>query len=107
MIKRFLRWCSALRTPHSALQLQVMPEAEKVAAFRQGAGTPVWRATLAELDEFIVEVSDRPCADPKITNEEMRLHVGGQTALTEFREKLWQRELEARRSAEGGVRSAE
>lgn len=76
--------------------LGAMPESERRAAFREAPNSLLWRATLAELDELAIEVSDRSL-NPTQSNEMLRWHAGGQDALLEFKARLQEREAQARR----------
>lgn len=92
---------SILHPPSSRPQLVLRPlsEAELRAGFRAAPDAPLWASTLAELDEFIIEVSDRPLAED-LSDAAVRFHVGGQAALVEFKARLLKREEQARQHRE-------
>ena len=79
------------------LLIATMPEVERTAAFLTAPNNPLWRATLAVLDEKLLEISDR-AVDEKLPDAEMRFHLGGQAALMELRVELERCETNARRS---------
>lgn len=81
--------------PAGVNRVSVLTEREMAEGFALAPESKLWGAVLAQLDEKIVEVSDRPL-DEKMGNGQMRYHLGGQAALLEFKETLLEREREAR-----------
>ena len=83
--------------PRPQIQLRPLPEHELRAGFAEAPHSALWRSVQAELDEFIIEVSDRPLSET-LSDATMRFHVGGQAALVEFKDRLNRREAEARQA---------
>lgn len=79
------------------LTLNTLPEAELRAGFLEAPDSQLWASTLAELDEFMLDVADEGRGED-LSNERMRFANGGVDALTRFKQKLLNREAQARAS---------
>jgi hypothetical protein len=80
--------------PRPQMRLQVMAEDEMVARFGEIPASRLWPALMAELDEFIIRVSD-DVVDEENPNKLFKA-AGGQAYLMDFKLKLLQRERVAR-----------
>jgi hypothetical protein len=76
--------------------VRTVSEAELGEMFLHAPDSPLWRATLAVLDQEVQEGLER-CLDERLTIEQMRSRLGGVGALLELKQVFEEREVEARR----------
>lgn len=106
MIREFLlRLLTPKRRTHIAA---LMAEDERQAAYLLTPGSELFKAIIADLDEFTISKSDDAVAE-ELTEAQLRFRLGGADALLEFKERLQarhqtaqltQEQLEAKRRAE-------
>lgn len=96
MFKRFCKWW-----PHrkvvAPLKVETISEARLQELFLNAPNNPLWQATLAVLD-LEVQESLETVIDETLTNELMRFRVGAVAGLLQFKQKLLDREKEARQT---------
>lgn len=97
MIK-FLRKLLRRRRP-AVNEYQAIPEERLGEMFEHVPDTPGWKATLAQLDMAVQELCEL-ALDEKLTEGQLRWRLGGAEALLAFRQRLTEREQEARARAE-------
>lgn len=88
------------RKPARVLRpVQEITEERLQEMFGAAPDAPLWRATLAVIDDKIPELANR-AIDPKLSDAETKFHLGGAAALIELKDDLLDREARARQMAQ-------